>query len=547
MPTTPPEKKVSIRFDLAPIGAGNGAFAGKMVNLNETVQRSKSQIEIASSAPDAGFRKTENYHLDGGAGVGLGMYLDNVGPALSLLGAGAGLVPVGGGSLTSSRFIKNERDLGALAQLRIPTHASDLDAWALNDSVMYQARGGILFSVGVGYAGAGSNMGYLATGEWNTYVEKTGEKSAYVKITSSKLQGLDFSNGTIVASVGTSFFMNSDNAFSYDFDLTDKAASNAYEAMIHGSVKQAQELAAKRDGKVKLNLTRKSKEKGRVNHLYFGLPILFNMSKHSGQIYNTSDTIFHEDGSKSHVEYGLYMEGKDKNFIYRHKESSKTFTGITYENTDKTGKTIDGRFAKIVFAYENNHSGNKTISDAVADMIKSTGLRKQLSVKVTEPANVTGYTLVSLEAIIPEEATERLLRVGKFNFEAASQRVNDYFVGQGDPDRLCDPEVITNSVAACRDDVRYDTVKAFKDMSQSLQNMRKSSAKNDRKAFAKAYGKFGKAMLKNQFTFQTVQSMTSSTPLEITFTAEGQKISKTRKKIQSALSDTDALSSVPLN
>jgi hypothetical protein len=328
-------------------------------------------------------------------------------------------------------------------------------------------------------------------------------------------------------------FSKSDDLFSYVFDLSDPRAAQAYEAMIHGSVKEAQALAVGNPELAQLNLTENGHTKGHQSRLFLGIPFL-NLSDTSGELYNFSDTLYHLDNSKSDVQYGLYWKENDSNVFSRHSSTSTAFYGIAYTDTqsvDLNSSQNAGKYGKFILSIANDHSSGDTVNDALAEIVKQTGLRQQLALTSPVPSGDLDYTDLTLTVILSEAATRSLMAanvIGQFTEKAAMASANDYFDHQGDPDEFCD----ANSPDDCRDSVNGDVISAVGQMQTALNQMSAADASHDDVAFVSAYANFGKAMTKNEMTFGFVLKQIGSADVDIIFQAEGSAISQLTQTIQ---------------
>jgi hypothetical protein len=489
-------------------------------------------IEFAQDNPSAGYRQVKSYSIEAGIGEAVDAHYEDISPALEFFGAAATLMPVAGKSAVSDRFVSSHDEAVSGPALKIPSKAKDMDSWKKGDSLVYETEGGVAFGIGAGYLAAAVGGIYVANGEWNTTVEKLEDSKAYVKLTNTKLQTLDLYTGTIVTGVSKSFFQSSDDGFSYIFDLSKDDGVKAFEALIHGSAKDAQDFQLKKEPAVWLDMTRRGKRIGKSNGFFFGLPAMLNLTATSTDSYVATDARYHQDNSISHVEYGLYSNETDKDVFFSHSNRIRQFMGGDYINTDVHGVSKEGTFAFITISYANEKSDAGTIAKNIRDMIKQTGLRQALQAEAFSQA-VSGFTQISLNATLSDAGTAALLAQAGYTTSSitnsVTETVNDYFNNQKDPDDLCSGGDV--QVAQCRDSVISDTTGATKQMMKALGRMAAAKKSNDRKAFAQAYGDFGQAMLKNEFTFQLVQQMTQSAPMEITFSAEGETIFMVKKSI----------------
>lgn len=305
-----------------PLGWIDGDISNKLINQGTSKAAGAAGVELAPADQTAGYRQVKSYSLDLKLGVYGGWSFDNATFATSMFGAGAALLPTVGSTVIADRFVQNEQDTANLPDPQIPAKAEGLASWKAHDNIYYAERGGIIFAVGIGYAFTGLSGDYFAQGEWATYVEKLDDKHVFVKITNTSLSDFDEMLGNYVAYQMLSDFKKVGNFFSYVIDVSDSRGAAAYEAMIHGSMKEVQELADKAPSVAQLDLTEKGESKGYQNKLFFGLPFL-NVSSTSGSLCDMSDTTYHMNNSKSDVEYGLYWKENASVLFSHHKSSAQ--------------------------------------------------------------------------------------------------------------------------------------------------------------------------------------------------------------------------------
>jgi hypothetical protein len=170
----------------------------------------------------------------------------------------------------------------------------------------------------------------------------------------------------------------------------------------------------------------------------------------------------------------------------------------------------------------------------ISDMVKRTGLRDQLQLDGAAPKDISGYLHLSLTVEIPEATTMQLMSMvtsGQFDQAQINQSVQDYFDKLGDPEHLCASDADSDDVSGCEDRYQSESEAGIAQMHRSLVEMAAANQSGDQKAFAKAYARFGEALLKNEFTFAALISLSQGSPLNITFEAEGAKISKVSQTI----------------
>jgi hypothetical protein len=463
-----------------PFGSLTADIQSKIINQGSHQLSGTDGITLSSADEAAGYRHIKIDILDIHAGVYTGWFLDSRNFFGTLFGAGLTILPVAGGNVISDRFAPDAASAASLASYEIPAHASQLANWHESDSITYTLSGGLIFSAGIGYAMIGLSGDYYARGDWTTYVEKLDGHKASVKITNLKLS---------------------------DFD--------------------------------QLDITEKGRTSGSQKQFFLGLPFL-NLSRTSGQLYNFSDTVFHTSGERSDVDYGLYWTESDNNLFAKHDSNSKAFYGISYNNlsSDLSGP-VTGQYGKLILSYENDHSDAASIKNELSQMIKRTGLRDQLALKNDLPAGNLGYSSLGLTLVISEIATQKLLTADfseKLNPHQAQTEFDHYFKSLNDPDSLCDeyslnPQTAADYKQTCEDNLNDDVQGAINDMQSALKDMNQANAAHKNADFVRAYAAFGKAMLKNQITFNTVANLLGNQGMDITFEAMGSRFSKLSQKI----------------
>jgi hypothetical protein len=505
-------------FGVLPYGWFNMDIANKLINQGTTAANSqgatKGTIQLSPDDQKAGYRHIKTTTIDIIAGVYGGWYLSGSTLAETLFGAGAAILPVAGSTHISDRFVKSEKDAENLPALKIPAHADGLKEWQPHDNVFYDSKGGVAFSVGVGYVMTGLSGDYLVQGDWTTYVEKLDGTKVFVKISNVSMNDYDQMAGTQPAYAMLSEFVKNDHFLSYTFDVSDARGAQAYEAMIHGSAKEAQELAQSHPDLATEDLSEEGHTKGHQTKLFMGLPFL-NRSKTFGQLYNFADTIIHTDHTKSQVQYGLYWNQSDSVVFSHHKGVSKNFYGVAFQTSpgkDSTESILAGKYGKMNIGYEDDHSSAKTLREDMAKIVAQTGIQAQIVAPLAESNDDLAYTHLNLFVQLSEAATRHLMVKGN----------NGDFVKMAD------------SQLDVQDDNYSDSLSAAADMQNSLKRMTDADAKHDNVSFVKEYAKFGKAMMKNPQTFNLVMRAAEGAAIDVCLQAEGTKISKLNQKLVSA-------------
>jgi hypothetical protein len=416
----------------------------------------------------------------------------------------------------------------------IPGNASDLDRWDEGDSITYQGHGGILFSVTAGFGPVGAGIAKLASGHWEVYVEKVGDHRAYVKMSNGKLKSLSMFTNISILTLSLNEFKNSDDGFSYLFDLSTDTGRKAYEDMIRGNVIASENLATRPENLVEMPPvvkveTFRTVSTGRMVSKSLSIPIIWDHTYSTGRINSFTTSDLHIDRNTTRVNYGIYSSSDDSRWWTKHTDKDFMFYGAAYtvENWD-TKEVMKSMFGTYAFAYRNEHSDEDQLRVVLRELVKQTGA-PQLMVRVPDIGK--GYTGIELNVSIPEENTMRLMMMAQRMDEAQFLR---YGVGLIDPYMGRDTyfycngsfDMITHS--GCVAHLKNQTAKAMSKMYYSLRKMMRYMD-TDSKAFAMAYGEFGEGMAENMFTFQAAVRLAGG-GVKVDYLIEGTLVSMYRKQ-----------------
>ncbi len=539
----------SSHFRVLPIGWVDGDMSDVLINQGPAIETDDTKILFAPANQSEGYRQIHMDSVNLKLGVYGGWYPYSGSYAATWFGAGVSVMPIVGSTVTSNRYVESRAEAARLPKVKIPSRAEALENWRPHDSLIYYTRGGMIYSVGVGYAFTGILGDYFAVGDWVTYIEKLDDTRVYVKVTNIKLTSLDTFMGNFIAYHMLSNFKKSDKMFSYVFNLANKRARVAYEAMVHGSIMEAQNLHADDPTLADLVLTEQGGTAGHQRKSYLGFPF-FCVSKDTGNLFNYSDTVLSDENTENDVEYGLFWNNRQKNILGHHKNIFKTFYGTSYVTTPitvETGKggkapkakpSDEGSYGTLNISYENDRSNRSTIPLMLAEIAGQTGLRDRLQIAQASSLDVSGYVHLSLTVTLSKEATAALMaQSGQVEFDRAQMGkfITKSFSMAGGSAGLCKSQADSQNIDSCMEQYKSQTRHALDIMRDQLENMRAAEKTGNRRAFVTAYAKFGEAMLRNEFTFGAVARLTRANPLGVIFTAEGERISKVQKAFNYAL------------
>ncbi len=509
---------------LSPSYFADFEMSRRIINLTESNSATRSLVVGDHSA---GFQVVDNFEISGGIGPAMSFWFNNGTGIRSNLQASVGLLPSKGRTVSTIRFAPNKEAISRLKRwVSAPTKASDLRGWTTGDSVTYSSEGGIEFSAAVTYGPAIAVLSVSATGDFTTYVEKIDDKNFLVDLSATKVKTASASAGLSVAALAASHAKSLTNGLSFMVDASTEQGAKAYEDLVRGNVLAVQELV--KQGR--MNSVRPW-EKYRVpqvaDYLSFsiGVPILLKMSWSRGKLYKYNDTTRLHDGTTVKTNYGIYVKESELKVIRKKKTKAGGFYGVAFDATNADGSKMSGKFGQYIYAYTSNKSDSDGLRSAVRSVIRRTGLRNTLNVNVPEGAKGANQLMLAVD--ITDEQTDRLMELAATSTEqkfvdTALRLHSDYFA-KGDVDGLCRNE--TDQMEECIDGYAREAQSGAERMHEYLIVMGAEYRARRNAEFAAAFAKFGRGMIQNQFTFQTVFELAGGVS-NIEYTIQGANVSR---------------------
>jgi hypothetical protein len=481
-----------------------------------------------------GFRVTRFAMVEGGLGIANVWYFENATSGLKeLLMAYVGAYPVAGKKYLDQYYVKTRDEIRSKRRHELPYKAEEVEKWAPGDAVSLETQGGVAFFAGVGI-GPIINVGTMATatGKWKTYVEKVNENTAVVQFTDTDLKGLRVHLGNIVASVSVREFKSQADSFSYAFDLRSMRARQAYEDFIKGNILAIQKITSDGDAPDIYRVAKShTAQVGIGRYFYFGIPILWNTEWGKAQIHEyTVQKNFYE-GWNLDADYGVYLKDVNTREFFKHRNWVESFKGSSYHFAAATGERAesDGQMGEYLWSYADDTATGHMLGVAVRGIIRQTGFRDELKVKVPHHEQLQ-YASLQFKMTLGQDATTRFTKLPSYldrqRFRAIGLKMFVDYVKTmktvGDIDEVCadhgwDP-------VRCVEEAGRDTWHAMNDAYDALVAMQKAFGV-DRKAYVRAYANFGRAMSKNQFTFRGILRIAGD-GVRIHYQVEGERLSR---------------------
>jgi hypothetical protein len=477
-----------------------------------------------------GFQKTSYAQIEGGLGPQVSFWLANTSGIATQFWAYVGVMPVVGKQASSVRFANTLSEAQTQPGITsVPHQASDIVQWHEGDNVTLISKGGVMFAAAAGLNAFSVGTARIAEGSWETYVEKIRGNRAYVKMTKGQLTNLSGFAGAALYNVSLNEFKNTDDGFSFLYDLNTEVGRHAYEDVVKGNVFSSQQLATKKKSEsgpvTKVESFRSVNSGKNVSHS-FGIPILWNTSYTSGKIQSYTSSTFHMDNTSVQVNYGIYSRENNYRFWDIHHTTDYMFTGAMYAIRDNSDRSVTrGIFGRYSYAYKNEEATNFGFRRAIQNLIRQTG---ETDLMVNIPTVNLGYTGIEFNVTLSEANTYNLMAYANgFQdvFSPLAQQYLDQYNAQGtDPLWYCNLDDRTEKTDPnCLYRVKSQTLNAAKTMNEALKKMAETQ-NTDAKAFSAAYAQFGEAMGTNMFTFRTALQLAGA-GAKIDYLLEGTKFS----------------------
>jgi hypothetical protein len=472
------------------------------VNLSEAPAASTGitvgPSRLTPNSGTAGYRYIQRRKLT----LGLGPQFNFAWAHVPSVGLSIALVPFFGRTVAMDRFVRSKEAALNLPSVPLPYRASDLAAWHDSDNITFAARGGVLFSIGANYGFNSLARVGVAEGEWILYVEKQSATKAYVKITKKRINSLSLQYSSLITTLSVAHFGESDDNFSYQFDLRQPEAIQAYEHMLQGDLLPAQRAESRGSPAVVHLASQSIVAKGLLRNYSFSLPFAFSAQSVVGQVYAFSDEVLYQDGAHSWVHYGVFArQSGTQGPLSRHLSRTSNFIAYHQVRRDRHGRAQLRYAGRFKWAYARDRVTPRRLDDKLEDLEEITGLENEL--RVSCQGLDLGYTDIAFAANIPQPAVDYLM------------------AHAGDPElfgHLDDAPLLPHA--------RH----AFNRMREALLEMQRTRDSSPRD-FVNAFARFGRAMVRDDTTFQAVLYAAQRNPVRMTLVVQGENIAKFTRNI----------------
>lgn len=553
----------SPRMNLTGVGLG-GSFASELPILNYTEK------------PKGPFWVMKRRDVSAGLGAAL-TYLQENATGMDRYRMGfLGLVPVASKRYLAEGLAPNELSAKKWKGQTIPQKWQDVSTWNTHDRVTYVTQGGLALALGYSSIPWGAGLSSYVGGDWAVEIQKLPGDWATARVTLSELKskGAYLASGLIDYSY--QFKINqSQTSFVFAFDLSLDQGQKALDSLLRlpenkksskkdkiGRIDELTALAKAGSKAVRSLQADEMIAEGRMRALNVGIPWAFwRWSKgdfHSGYTMNSAEL-----GLRTEADLGLYIDSERSRFFGIDKLDKTTnlgfLAGISRETSVRGVK--EEPFAQAFYSYRKVDATQFELKSAVQDVVRMTGLPTFFGLhlphtQVTAPFLDLGYTEIQFVMNFDAQATAELLKIvsSRGNATGFLNIVDSLWKSYTKPASLilddkqwdfCRPYGRLNGLDAAphgsfgnaEDRKKMDaagiekctkfsseaTSKAGAEMIASLVAMSKT-LKSDKKEFAKAYARFGKAMLTNGVTFQAVLSYLKGLGMTSQYTILGEKI-----------------------
>jgi len=454
----------------------------------------------------SGFQVTNYSRLEGGIGANVGFYFANATGLQNALWATIGLIPYSGRELVSNRYASSLKAAHEKPSLSIPLSADIVDTWAVGDNTTHASKGGIIFFAGPGVGPASLSVSYVANGIYQVYVEKVDAENVLVRLTDINVDRVSVQAGLTLTSVGVTKYKEVAKAFSYLINFKDPVGAKAYSDLVRGNVAAVQKLATQGVSSVQKWEQMTRTQVGRINHFFFGFPIVLNTVWTAGKVYEISNTQTLFDDTLTTVQYGIYLKDRRSRLITTHSSVTQAFYGGVVKIQPKNSTATKAYFGQYTWTAEDDSTSHRDIRSDIKGLIQKTGMKKELTLNIPTFKDLE-YSQVSFKMNLNEDTTLSLIKTltksSEQNIAAlAEKKAQAYFSGSGQSDawELCaiQQERFDSCMTAQIAEARSNGKQLYK----AAVNMKAAYTAGQDKEFTTAYADFGKALLSSPFVFQ---------------------------------------------
>lgn len=281
--------------------------------------------------------------------------------ALSEIGPDIGLAPVVKSYATFVSHVDNIKEGEELIQI-IPINETDLNKYKIDDSAMFELKGGLVFNIGL--AAGMSHIGgkvYVAGG-FSTYVRKVSEDTIYVEIRKIYEKNRSFYANITIPYYERGSITDDAIGFGYLINYKNKEGIKAYRNFLEGRIDLVHEI----DGTITSMNHINSHKLSLVRGFGFGIPYVPFLNASIIRENSTRDEmIIDENNIEKKQKYVLSLKRRDISFLLYRRIVDTSF--LIFEENNQTKM-------QLYFKDATNFSKSKKIN-AVKEMLSEiTGL-----------------------------------------------------------------------------------------------------------------------------------------------------------------------------
>ncbi|MEE2743639.1 MAG: hypothetical protein VYD54_06990 [Bdellovibrionota bacterium] len=403
-------------------------------------------------------------------------------------------------------------------------------------------------------------VGAIVEGEWICNVKKTGKTTVQARYIKKKIKKMSvFGGASLLLELGSfeaSKLKGVGTGSFYEFDISKPEGLKAYQNFLRGNILYAFHRANHLKSKIVHGIkhgekNRKMKNdvrplmeydstfKGKEKRKLVSFPFLFGLQSKRGEHFVQTETRIPQSDTTIKTSLGVYRAERDSFGLLR-KDYYRLFmfAGNHQRVFRKEGAKaiIQKRFSgNFKYFYHNGNLLEGELENEIMKMASSVGFKKELvNLKINQAAvnlrqyfewkgykvalekknnkKVLGTTKISADLMIGMTAIKELMSkaLTGYGFEKnALQRLDNWFADKNNKRwevcfTLLKGKEVSLARMLCKKKMLKQTKKGMNLAYKSLIKMQGSLGKNDLKGFSKHFARFGKGMIKNQFTFRGI-------------------------------------------
>lgn len=512
--------------------------------LDSQKHRYKRVLRLSNSneADEKGFLVTEKRAVN--TGIGIFIAGGKVGWRPMVPYFFAGIMPFNGKQVYVERFIKTLEKTKKMKSPKLPHSVESLKDYHVGDRIYYSKKGGVLLELGFSFQEFDNAIQIIAQGLWNVDVKKVDESKVEATVSKGRVNGISLRSGLIFFGDRYDNIKERIRQYSFEFDLSDEVAKEAYIKFIGGNISHTQRLIATQAKGIKSIFYRKILNHDTANSFMAGFPFLYRYT--SSQFTRNSSIDDYRENIQEEKYYvaSKILEQKSTGPLAKKFTRSKRFTAMYIKSeSNKEDRSFDKYGATYLWSYEREKTDLLRVKREFNRLRLGTGIEIDLDYEEYNLVRdrlsrykTLGYAHFEVELAISKAATDSLM-----NWSVAEELdqlavmndqvdlyINNYWADKTRGNQICRRLKLRN----CKQSILKNTKQYVAKAVNALRDMYSTKQQGKFKQFINHYNRFGQYLTQSRFTFQVLyRSLLKKNNTHLLYKGIGENIPRVEIKL----------------